>query len=390
LIFMARGDHGVAVVKFLYVTVVVAAHAAGVSKPVMRSEAFKNRTSDAEVHTHRHQMGSTEELSGSNDAINKIAGSSYLTMQNGWAKAQMPNGNVRNYTHDHARDAAGLLESTNAIDTIEEASNSQARNKAPEGPITKVVYAAGNNDNIKTHNPGTIDVMPGIKYRVAMEALQNDLGQPSEYVMDVTLDGVSMGGCKPTGGDYDCTFFKCPLSGVKEVVSGSGKIIVDMKYTGHSWDCDCDMQSWKCSAEKGHPGYVAGRHAMTAVMRFTLMPQTTAPTPEPTAEPTFTPLLEAEKATFDGGLAKYDKDGDLKVTWEEAKAGGLTKAEFDSMDVDGDGVLTAEDYTEAKGTNSTGGAWDKFLAQGLEGGAYRSAEVSAISVLVFVLLSLRM
>jgi len=111
-----------------------------------------------------------------------------------------------------------------------------------------------------------------------------------------------------------------------------------------------------------------------------------APTPEPTPDPTFVPLVAAEKAKFDGGLAKYDKDGDLKVTWEEAEAGGLTKEEFDSMDANGDGVLTAEDYTEAVGSKSTGDAWGKFL----EGGAYRSAQVSATSVLVFVLFSLRM
>jgi len=164
-----------------------------------------------------------------------------------------------------------------------------------------------------------------------MEALRNDLGDAGEYVAGVKLDGVSMGSCKPNGGDYDCTFFQCPLSGVKEVVSASGKIIVEMHYKGHSWDCDCDMQSWTCSREST----VAGRKPMTAVMRFTLMPQTKAPTPAPTAEPT-TPEPTAEP------------------TAEPTNATTLTALEA---------------------------AW---------GGAYRGAQVSGISVLVFVLLSLRM
>merc|ERR1740130_1602751 len=118
---------------------------------------------------------------------------------------------------------------------------------------------------------------------------------------------------------------------------------------------------------------------------------TKAPTPAPTSEPTFVPLSEEENATCVGGIAKYDKDpSDLQVTLKEAEAGGLTTEEFDSMDVNNDSALTGEDCAQAFATNSTDGAWEKFLAIEVEGGAYRSAQVSAISVLVFLLFSLRM
>ena len=61
-------------------------------------------------------------------------------------------------------------------------------------------------------NTGTITVQPGLKYAVNVEILRNDLGDWGEEVSYITLDGTSIGGCKPDGGDYDCTFFNCPIS----------------------------------------------------------------------------------------------------------------------------------------------------------------------------------
>ena len=75
--------------------------------------------------------------------------------------------------------------------------------------VTKVIYSPG-----KTVQPntGTLTVQPGLKYVVNVEILRNDLGDWGEEVSDITLDGTSIGGCNPDGGDHDCTFFNCPIS----------------------------------------------------------------------------------------------------------------------------------------------------------------------------------
>jgi len=75
-----------------------------------------------------------------------------------------------------------------------------------------------------------------------------------------------LGHCKPDGGDYDCTFFDCKKT--LDFTSESTKLDVEMTFTGHSWDCDCDEKTWACSKEK----VVAGRTAMQAVARLTLSP----------------------------------------------------------------------------------------------------------------------
>lgn len=116
---------------------------------------------------------------------------------------------------------------------------------------------------------GTISVTPGVKYSVALEVLRNDLASASEYVKDVTLDGTSIGGCNPDGGDYDCTFFACSIpAGTTITGPASGTIDVSMHFVGHSWVCDCDTSTWQCSTQNTE----AGRTPMEAVARFTLTP----------------------------------------------------------------------------------------------------------------------
>jgi len=134
------------------------------------------------------------------------------------------------------------------------------------GPIVKVVYSAGT--GAKHHNTGLIDVKPGVSYTVSFEILRNDLQSSSEYVSDVIVDGQSLGMCNPDGGDYDCTFFRCPFTG-KVVTPKTSQIAVNIKIVGHSKDCDCDTTTWDCSGEKLR---VPGRTPMTAVGRFTLTP----------------------------------------------------------------------------------------------------------------------
>ena len=93
-----------------------------------------------------------------------------------------------------------------------------------------MIYSPGT--TAKRYNPGTITVQPGVMYSVNVEILRCDLGGAGEKVQDITLDGRSIGECNPDGGDYDCTFFNCPISA--NVVSQTGIIAVNMDFTGHS------------------------------------------------------------------------------------------------------------------------------------------------------------
>jgi hypothetical protein len=131
--------------------------------------------------------------------------------------------------------------------------------------VVKVVYTEGTTP--QGDNTGTIDVTPHQKYAIKFEILRNDLGDASEYVTDVLVDGASLGSCHPDGGDHDCTFFTCSFSDA-EITPTTNSIDVNVKLTGHSWDCDCDTASWECSKENT----VSGRTPVTAVGRFTLTP----------------------------------------------------------------------------------------------------------------------
>merc|ERR1712070_776653 len=121
-------------------------------------------------------------------------------------------------------------------------------------------------------NKGSVQLNPNTQYAVSFEILRNDLGSASEYVTDVIVGKKSLGSCNPDGGDYDCTFFDCPFGEIL-VNSGDGLVDLNVKITGHSYDCDCDKSTWECSME----GKVAGRTQMTAVGRFTFTPARAVP-----------------------------------------------------------------------------------------------------------------
>ena len=112
-------------------------------------------------------------------------------------------------------------------------------------------------------------MLPNIAYSPKIEVLRNDLGSASEKVSKITFDGAVIGDCNPDGEDYDCTFFDCYNTiKTKTISSETGLIPVSLTYQGHSWDCDCDKETWMCSRESSIPG----RTPMTAVARFTLTP----------------------------------------------------------------------------------------------------------------------
>ena len=87
--------------------------------------------------------------------------------------------------------------------------------------VTKVIYTG---NTVKRFNSGTITVQPGLQYSVNVEILRNDLASSSEKVQDITLDGISIGGCNPDGNDFDCTFFNCPITSASVVSQGTNSI----------------------------------------------------------------------------------------------------------------------------------------------------------------------
>ena len=73
--------------------------------------------------------------------------------------------------------------------------------------------------------------------------------------MILKLNGVSVGGCNPTGDDYDCTFVSCNGKNgndKKDVVifATSNSIAVTATYQKHSKDCDCDRSKAEGWCEK--------------------------------------------------------------------------------------------------------------------------------------------
>ena len=142
--------------------------------------------------------------------------------------------------------------------------------------IVQVVYKSGKSPQSQAFRDkeiikGTLKVSPGVHYVVKAEVLQNDMGQAEEKLAMVTLDGKHMlpkAGCNPPGGDYDCTFWKCPMVSAATVFSKTGTIAVGYSVVGTTWDCDCDTKTCQCSAENK----VKGHTPMEAVVRFTLAP----------------------------------------------------------------------------------------------------------------------
>ena len=133
--------------------------------------------------------------------------------------------------------------------------------------IKHVVYGEGK--TARATYESIINVVPNLDYSVKVEVLRNDLGSHSEKVSKISFDGVVFGDCNPDGEDYDCTFFDCKQSIQKLPLSSkTGSILVALTYQGHSWDCDCDKETWTCSKENQIPT----RTPMTAVARITLSP----------------------------------------------------------------------------------------------------------------------
>ena len=152
------------------------------------------------------------------------------------------------------------------LETIEQ-EDSLSTSPGHSEVIKHMVYGEG--ETTKSTYESTINVAPNLDYDVRIEVLRNDLGENDERVSKITFDGVTIGDCNPDGSDYDCTFFDCrDTIQNAQVSSETGSIRVALTYQGHSWDCDCDKETWDCSPEN----QVSSRTPMTAAARITLIP----------------------------------------------------------------------------------------------------------------------
>ena len=131
-----------------------------------------------------------------------------------------------------------------------------------------MVYSSGTTAYSNPSATGTVLLQAGSEYTVQVEILRNDLGggYGSEYVSAIYVGSTNIGWCAPNGGDYDCTFYTC--SATHTFTPTTSSVALSINVEGHSWDCDCDMTTWVCSAENT----VAGRTPMTAVARYTFTP----------------------------------------------------------------------------------------------------------------------
>ena len=100
------------------------------------------------------------------------------------------------------------------------------------------------------------------------EVLRNDLGDEGEEVKYIKIDGETIGRCKPPGDDQECDFYDCSSNlERKEVSSSSGILSVELTYTGHSHDCDCNKATWLCEKQNNN---MKGRTRIAAAARITL------------------------------------------------------------------------------------------------------------------------
>ena len=143
-------------------------------------------------------------------------------------------------------------------------------------PVTKVVYQEGDfgYDETSATYTAIFYVPPHVEYQLRVEVLQSDLGSTSEKITDIDVDGISfmVGDCNPPGDDYACTFYDCtPFMTRKTTSSATGIIEIDVRYTGHSKDCNCDKTTWECKDEITSDAEAFGS-PMAAVARITLTP----------------------------------------------------------------------------------------------------------------------
>ena len=98
----------------------------------------------------------------------------------------------------------------------------------------------------------TTSVDPNAFYKISVEILHNRIDNSELQVNKVMVDGVDLGKCTPEIPHYDCAFVPCSnLTDADYIISSeTGMINIAIEVEGHSWGCNCDTQSWRCSKHR--------------------------------------------------------------------------------------------------------------------------------------------
>ena len=116
-----------------------------------------------------------------------------------------------------------------------------------------------------------IPVTPNVIYSIRLEVLQSGLGGSNKKVWDIKFDDNKIGACNLPGPGNSCHFHECGSAiTLREISSTSGKLVVDLRYSSHSHECDCDKMTWDCNPK----GNIAGRSNIVAAARVILTPTT--------------------------------------------------------------------------------------------------------------------
>ena len=108
-------------------------------------------------------------------------------------------------------------------------------------------------------------MVPKVRYGIKVEVLLNDLGDASEKVSSIELNGIHIGQCNPESsgciaqglsecGDYACVFYDCTSYLDKTLISfDSSSVNIKIVFVEHSKDCDCNTKTWECKKENEDP-----------------------------------------------------------------------------------------------------------------------------------------
>ena len=120
----------------------------------------------------------------------------------------------------------------------------------------------------------SIRVIPGIIYKLSMAILQSGHNNDLAQLSDIKLDGISYGGCNPSGSDIACSFYECfDDHSIKEVTSYTGLISVSLEYRNVPQHiCDCNLKPWACSPKSGYSGHIPNRAPTRAAVKINLTP----------------------------------------------------------------------------------------------------------------------
>ena len=117
--------------------------------------------------------------------------------------------------------------------------------------LQKVVYSPGKAlESLPKHQYyDTITVIPNATYSISVDILRHQKTDSVEKFNKIIVGGLQLGNCQPEAYQNNCTFVPCSNinKASQEISSETGEIDVVMEVEGHSWACNCDTNSWKCS-----------------------------------------------------------------------------------------------------------------------------------------------